>query len=76
MAGAHVSGSPFRVVVVAGAVAANASLAYGVGIDSPLAGGMFGTSAFTIRQENSVLPGMYHLLSPCFGGEVVARASQ
>lgn len=49
MAGAHVSGSPFRLVVVEGAVAVNASLAYGVGIDSPLAGGVFGTSAFTIR---------------------------
>lgn len=49
MAGAHVSGSPFRLLVVEGAVAANASLAYGVGIDSPLAGGVFGTSAFTIR---------------------------
>lgn len=54
MAGAHVSGSPFRVVVVEGAVTANASLAYGVGIDSPLAGGMFGTSAFRIRQEKII----------------------
>ncbi|CAM9570598.1 unnamed protein product, partial [Ectocarpus fasciculatus] len=50
MAGAHVSGSPFRLVVVEGVVAANASLAFGVGIDSPLAGGVFGTSTFTIRQ--------------------------
>lgn len=50
MAGAHVSGSPFRLAVVEGAVAANASLAYGVGIDSPLAGGVFGTSVFTIRR--------------------------
>lgn len=49
MAGAHVSGSPFRLLVVEGAAAANASLAYGVGVDAPLAGGVFGTSAFTIR---------------------------
>lgn len=51
MAGAHASGSPFRLVVVEGAVAANASSADGVGIDSPLAGGVFGTSAFTIRYD-------------------------
>jgi len=49
MAGAHVSGSPFRLVVVEGAVSANTSSADGVGIDSPLAGGVFGTSAFTVR---------------------------
>lgn len=49
MAGAHVSGSPFRLMVVEGAVSANTSSADGVGIDSPLAGGVFGTSAFTVR---------------------------
>lgn len=51
MAGAHVEGSPFRVLVVAGAAAANASFAFGAGIASSLAGGVFGTSAFTIRRE-------------------------
>eukprot|EP00903_Cladosiphon_okamuranus_P013586 g12653.t2 len=54
VAGAHASGSPFRLVVLEGAVAANASLAYGVGIDSPLAGGVFGTSAFTIRARDAM----------------------
>eukprot|EP00752_Nemacystus_decipiens_P001537 g1506.t1 len=53
-AGAHVSGSPFRLVVVEGAVAANASSADGVGIDSPLAGGVFGTSVFTIRARDTM----------------------
>lgn len=52
MAGAHVEGSPFRVLVVAGAAAANASFAYGAGIASSLAGGAFGTSVFTIRRAN------------------------
>lgn len=50
MAGAHVAGSPFRLLVAPGAPSANASLAYGSGIVSSLAGGVFGTSAFTIRQ--------------------------
>lgn len=54
MAGAHVKGSPFRVLVVQGAVAANASFAYGAGIISSLAGGVLGTSVFTIRQDNNI----------------------
>lgn len=49
MAGAHIAGSPFRVMVVEGAVAANSSLLYGAGITSSLAGGAFETSTFTIR---------------------------
>lgn len=49
MAGAHVVGSPFRVLVVPGHVSANASVAYGAGIVSSLAGGVFGTSEFFIR---------------------------
>lgn len=49
MAGAHVSGSPFRVIVTHGAVVANASMAYGTGIASSIAGGVLGTSAFSIR---------------------------
>ncbi|CAM9146088.1 unnamed protein product, partial [Ectocarpus sp. 8 AP-2014] len=57
MAGAHVSGSPFRLVVVEGAVAANASLAFGVGIDSPLAGGVLGTSAARDSMGNRVSSG-------------------
>lgn len=52
MAGAHVEGSPFRVLVVPGVVAANASFAYGAGLVSSLAGDVFGTSAFTIRRAN------------------------
>ena len=55
MAGAHVAGSPFRVLVVQGAAAANASFAYGAGIVSSLAGDAFGTSAFTIRRANQGL---------------------
>lgn len=55
MAGAHVSGSPFRLMVVEGAVSANTSSADGVGIDSPLAGGVFGTSTFTVRYHRSRL---------------------
>lgn len=49
MAGAHVLGSPFRVLVVPGDVSANTSVAVGAGIVSSLAGGLFASSLFTIR---------------------------
>lgn len=51
MAGAHVMGSPFRVRVVPGEVSANTSIAFGAGIVSSVAGGLFASSQFTIRQE-------------------------
>lgn len=51
IAGAHVSGSPFRILVTPGEVSGNGSVAYGSGLTSWVAGGMFGSPTFTIRSD-------------------------
>lgn len=50
MIGAHAAGSPFRLLVVPDSVSANASVAYGDGLVSSIAGAPEGTSNFIIRQ--------------------------
>lgn len=50
MAGAHVAGSPFRLLVVPGPLSANATTADGEGLAFSNAGGANGIATFVIRQ--------------------------
>ncbi|CAM9272770.1 unnamed protein product, partial [Discosporangium mesarthrocarpum] len=52
VAGSHVSGSPFRLLVSPGAAAPNTTLAYGQGLVSATAGAHYGNSFFIVRARD------------------------